>query len=187
MIEFIESTHEYLVDGILVPSCTAILKKTIFKDKYKDIPPFVLEKAATFGKNVHKAIETKEWIELDDTEYLVYENYLNLAKDKKIEPYTNEQIVHYGLSYAGTFDMEAKVNDEDALVDIKTTYNLDKEYLSWQLSMYEMAKGKQYDKLYAVWLPKRKGAELVEIKRKSQEEIMELIKQYEQTISEEDL
>lgn len=184
MIEFIESTHQYVVDGVLVPSITTILKATIFKDKYASIPEDVLERAAIFGSNVHKAIETGEWFHLNDEEYDVYLRYLNLVKQAQIKPYANEQMVHYGFHYAGTFDMEAMVDIDDCLLDVKTTYNLDREYLSWQLSMYEMAKGKRYDKLYAIWLPKRKGAQLIEIERKSKDEIMELIQIYEQTISE---
>jgi hypothetical protein len=49
--------------------------------------------------------------------------------------------------------------------------------------MYERAYMKlynkpQFDKLYCIWLPKRKGAELVEIERKSEEQIKELIEVY---------
>jgi hypothetical protein len=80
--------------------------------------------------------------------------------------------------------MEAIIDGDMSLVDIKTTYKLDREYLSWQLSFYELATGKQFEKLYCIWLPKRKGAELVEIERKSKEDIMKLLEvYYEQTHS----
>ena len=52
---------------------------------------------------------------------------------------------------------------------------LDEEYLSWQLSMYELAYGKKFDKLYAIWLPKGGIAKLVEIKRKNKKEIEKII------------
>jgi hypothetical protein len=184
MIEFLKESHQYLVDGILVPSVSTILAKTIFKDKYSKVPSFVLERAAEFGTAIHKAIEDSDWLDLNDEQYQVYLRYLKLVKMANIEPTAHEQVVAYKTLFAGTFDMEAFIDSEDSLVDIKTTYNLDIEYLSWQLSMYELAKGKQYKRLYVIWLPKRKGAELIEIPRKSETEIMELIQLYE-TISKE--
>lgn len=182
MIEFIEETHTYIVDGIIVPSVSTILAQTIFKDKYASVPDFVLQKAAEFGTAVHKAIETSEWIGLDDKQYQVYMNYLKLVKRENIEPLVHEQVVSYNYDFAGTFDMIANVNGLNCLVDIKTTYHLDRDYLSWQLSLYELAYGKQFDKLYAIWLPKRKGAELVEIERKSKEEIEELLRGYHNAV-----
>jgi hypothetical protein len=184
MIEFIEETHTYLVDGVIVPSVSTILSKTIFKDKYKDVPAFVLQRAAEFGTGVHLAVETSEWLGLDDDQYRVYQNYLELCKDENITPKAFEKIVRYEYEFIGRYDMEADVGGLDCLCDIKTTYSLDIEYLSWQLSMYELASGKQFDKLYAIWLPKRKGAKLVEIERKSKEDILKLLEVYYETRSE---
>ena len=88
-----------------------------------------------------------------------------------------------GLECAGTYDMEAVIDGVECLVDIKTTYKLDREYLSWQLSMYELAKGKRFDKLVAIWVNKKGDAELVDIERKTEQQIKELgfklVKQYE--------
>ena len=178
MVEFIVDTHQYLVDGILVPSVSTILGATIFKDKYNSVPSDVLAKAAHFGTQVHLAIETSEWLHLSDEEFIVYERWLKLKKQEQITPIEHEQVVNHGYDYAGTFDMIADIKSERCLVDIKTTYNLDREYLSWQLSMYELAKGERFDKLYVIWLPKRKGAELVEIERKSEDEIKGLVRGY---------
>lgn len=177
MIEFVESTHTYLLDGVILPSVSTILKATVFKDKYKEVPPLVLERAAQFGKNVHKAIETNFDIFLTEQESVVFNRYKRLIKKHDITPMEHEQIV-YTKDYAGTLDMIGKVGNDLCLLDIKTTYHLDREYLSWQLSMYEYAYGKQFDKLYAIWLPKRKGAELVEIERKSEEDIKKLVEVY---------
>jgi hypothetical protein len=178
MIEFIEETHTYLVNGIIVPSITTILSATLFKDKYGNVPPHILKRAAEFGTGVHKAIETGEWLPLDDKQYEVYMRYLKLVKRANIKPLAHEKIVSYETLYCGTYDMEAIIDGDMSLVDIKTTYNLDREYLSWQLSFYELATGKQFEKLYCIWLPKRKGAELVEIERKSKEDIMKLLEVY---------
>jgi len=182
-IEFIKETHTYLVNGIIVPSVSTILSATIFKDKYANVPPFVLKRAAQFGTGVHEAIENGEWLGLDDVQYKVYQNYLKLLKTHNIVELDHEQIVHYGYDYAGTFDLVIKIDENYCIADVKTTYNLDTEYISWQLSMYELAKGKTYDKLYAIWLPKRKGAELVEVERKSKEDILRLVAEYNELCS----
>lgn len=186
MIEFIEETHTYIIDGVVVPSVSQILGSTIFKDKYKDVPEFVLQKAKDFGTAIHLAIETNEWIGLDEKQQEVYDRWLALKKEYHIHPVEHEVTVRYGLDYVGRFDMMAEIDGRLALVDIKTTYNLDKEYLSWQLSMYALAKGTPFIPLYAVWLPKRKGAELVEIERKTEDDIKKLLEVYHETCGEED-
>lgn len=177
MVEFIKDTHTYLVDGIIVPSVSTILSQTIFVDKYKDVPDFVLQRAAEFGTAIHSAIEHESDNDLTDEQQVVYKRWLKLKAKHNIKAVEQEQIIHLGHQYAGTFDMMAEINGELCLVDIKTTYNLDKEYLSWQLSLYAYAK--QFGgKLVAIWLPKRKGAELVEIEPKPHYEIDKLLEVY---------
>ncbi|MGE4321201.1 MAG: hypothetical protein AB7E61_07115 [Acholeplasmataceae bacterium] len=178
MIRFIEETHQYFVDDVEVPSVSVILGSTIFANKYANVDELTLQNAALFGKGVHKAIETGHTFMLDDIQMDVYRKYLFLIKRKNIKPIKHEIIVHLDTLYAGTFDMEATVNEFECLCDAKTTYELDFEYLSWQLSLYELANGRLYDKLYAIWLPKRKGAELREIERKTQTEIEMLLTLY---------
>jgi hypothetical protein len=177
MIEFIKETHTYLVDGIVTPSVSTILKATIFENKYQDVPEAILKNAAEFGTAIHDAIEHNDPILLDDTQHEVYERWVVLKEKNNIEPVEQEQMIHYEQEYAGTFDMIANIKGNKCLVDIKTTYNLDKEYLSWQLSMYALAKGHDGD-LYAVWLPKRKKAQLVKIERKEPHQIQELLEVY---------
>lgn len=176
-VEFIKDTHTYLVDGIVTPSVSTILRATIFADKYRDVPEHVLQNAAFFGTAIHHAVEHDSDMLLDDEQVKVFDRWKRLQKTHNIVPLKQEQVVHYGLDYAGTFDMIGSIDGNEALIDIKTTYNLDKEYLSWQLSMYAYAYGFDGD-LYAVWLPKRKGAKLVKIERKEEHEIKELLEAY---------
>ena len=89
-----------------------------------------------------------------------------------------EQIIHYNDLYAGRFDMIAKIGGKICLCDIKTTAELDMEYLSWQLSFYELATGKQFDNLYAIWLPKKELGQLVKIQRKTKEELKNKLKEF---------
>ena len=75
MIEFLPEQHIYLIDGVITPSVSEILR-FIFPDKYKAIPPHILANAAKFGTNIHSAIEAFEndqEFTLEPAEILVFE------------------------------------------------------------------------------------------------------------------
>ena len=187
MLEFIESDHIYLKNGILVKSVTQILQ-LIFPDKYKNIDKRILNKKAMFGTRGHSIIEH---LNLDDAEdvdktilgidnkdlEICIREYVRLVKTFKITPLEQEIRVSYKYLYAGTLDMIADIDGKYSLCDIKFTAELDKEYLSWQLGMYALAKGVKFDKYYCIWLPKGKLGQLVEIIPKTKEEIIKKLKE----------
>ena len=190
MIEFLKEEHLYLVDGVITPSVTQILQ-FLFPDKYKDVPPEILAKKAEYGSILHKVIEIAEQEQMFDIDalkqkieginYLIelsFKQYLKIKEKYNIDVLEQEQIVAYKDLYCGTFDMIAKVDGKKSLIDIKTTAELDIEYLSWQLSFYELAKGEQFEKLYVIWLPKKSLGELKEIPRKNEEELLEVLEKY---------
>ena len=178
--EYIDDGHIYLVNGVIVPSVSEILKK-IFPDKYKNVPEETLTRKAAYGTIIHNYIEQYEkgiiTIELNYIQEASFNQYLRLKDKYNIKVLEQEKIVNYKDIYAGRFDMIAKIENQKCLCDIKTTASLDKEYLSWQLSLYEYAYGKKFDKLYAIWLPKKELGKLVEIKRKSKKEINKLLEE----------
>jgi hypothetical protein len=189
-LEFICEEHLYLYDGVIIPSVSEILK-FIFPNKYENIPFQILKEKSIFGTKVHEVIEILEREqmfdigvlkqEIEGINYIIessIEQYLKLKKENEIEMIEQEQMVHYKNLYAGRFDMVAKIKNEKSLCDIKTTAELDEEYLSWQLSFYELAKGQKYEKFYAIWLPKKGLGKIVEIKRKSEEELLNKLKEY---------
>lgn len=184
MIEYLDEEHLYLYEGVIIPSVTQILEYK-FPDKYKDVPKYILEKKARYGTIVHKVIQdleeqNLEYINVNDIYVdVAQEEYQKLKQQYKIDVLNQEQIVHYKDKYAGRLDMIALVNKKLCLIDIKTTTELDLEYLSWQLSLYELAFGKRFSSLYCLWLPKGKEGQLVKIKRKTKKEILDLIKEYE--------
>lgn len=183
MLEYIEEEHLYLYNGVIIPSVTQLLHDKLFKDKYKNVPENILKEKAKYGSEVHKAIEDYE----NDKEYKVssiyqelsIEQYLKLKDKHNIDVLKQEQLVCYKGLYAGKYDMIAKVKEEYCLIDIKTTAELDLEYLSWQLSLYELATGEKFDKLYCIWLPKKGIGKLVEIERKNIKEIEKLLEEKE--------
>ena len=197
MIEFIEETHQYVLDGVLVPSVSEILH-FIFPDKYKGVDKEILNKKAIYGTGVHEAIEMYEINiqimtleeafnttvfskKLNYIQEASLRQYIKLKRENNIYVITQEQMIHYKDLYAGRFDMIAKIGGKTCLCDIKTTAELDEEYLSWQLSFYELATGKQFDELYAIWLPKKELGKLIKIKRKTKEELTEKINQFEES------
>lgn len=181
-ITFLENEHIYLLnDTYVIPSVTQILS-FIFPDKYKGIPEYILKNKSQYGTKIHEAIEKFESegiIEkLDYIQEASFNQYLRLKKEHNIEVIDQEQIIHYKDIYCGRYDMSANVNGEYSLIDIKTTAELDLEYLSWQLSLYDYPNKKRHDKLMALWLPKRDLGKLVEIPRKSDKEIEELLERF---------
>ena len=188
MIEFVEEGHLYLYNGVIIPSVSEILG-FIFPDKYKDVPEWILNNKAEYGSLVHKLTEEldngKTIEELKQEYQFNYiieaslEQHLKINKEWEIETITQEQRVCYEGLYGGTYDKEANVNGELSLIDKKTTADLDEEYLSWQLSYYELAKGKKYKKLYAEWLPKKNLGKLVEIKRKTKKELLSKLEEFQ--------
>lgn len=179
MIEYLEEEHLYLVDGILVPSVTQILQK-VFPNKYKGIPKYILNNKADYGTKVHKAIEDLENGKVIDCESVYIEESVNqyqkLKEKNYIEVIEQEQMVHYEYYFAGRFDMIANVNGKYSLCDIKTTSVVDKNYLSWQLSMYELGYGDTFEKFYCIWLPKGSIGKLIEIERLDKEKILEVLR-----------
>lgn len=179
-IEFLEEGHIYLVDGIITPSVSEILE-FIFPNKYSSIPRSILDQKAEFGTHIHKAIEDYENgldYQLTGLELVTFEQYIKLKERHNIKVVSQEEVISYQDEFCGRLDMIAWVDNILSLVDIKTTSQLDYESLAWQLGMYQLAKDVVYEKCYCLWLPKKDIGRLVEIKPKSKEEILEILKQY---------
>lgn len=194
MITFLDEPHIYLVDGIITPSVSEILH-FIFPDKYKGVDKRILNRKAEYGTTIHESIEMYEaniqTMQLEDAFNVVIQakdlnyiqeaslrQYVKLKREKKLMVLEQEKMIQYQRKYAGRFDMIANVNGALSLCDIKTTAQLDEEYLSWQLSYYELAMGKTFDKLYAIWLPKKGLGVLKEVERKPKELLLKKLNEF---------
>ena len=194
MIDFIEKPHIYLVDGVITPSVSEILH-FMFPDKYSGIPDWILERKAKYGTKIHESIEMYEaniktmsiqeafdvTIQAKELTYIQeasLRQYLKLKGRYSIDVLKQEMMIQFEKKYAGRFDMIANVKGYLSLCDIKTTAELDEEYLSWQLSYYELAMSKTFEKLYAIWLPKKGIGQIVEIKRKPREVLIKKLNEF---------
>lgn len=188
-LEYFDDEHVYLVDGVIVPSITQILKYK-FGGKYNGVSKSVLQKASEKGTMVHEVIEKycKYGYESDLPEL---RNFLFLQRAYKFDVIWNE--VPVILSFdgkpvsAGRLDLVIEKIGEDGflhgergIADIKRTSTLDKEYLAYQLNLYRIA----YQQCYGIKIDFLKGIHLREEKRKyvdipiNEDMAMELLKEY---------
>ena len=163
-LEFYESEHAYLVDGVIVPSITQIMKRK-FGNKYAHIDPATLQRAADAGTAVHEAIE-RYCVEGVKSDLPEVRNFKFLQKKYEFEVIENETPVILFLDdepiAAGRLDLVLRMDDKVGGADIKRTSTLDKEYLSYQLNLYRIA----YRQCYGIEWEFLRGVHLREEKRR---------------------
>lgn len=149
LLEYLDDTHTYLVDGVIVQSVTQILKIR-FGGKYSHVSRAVLNRAAKRGTEVHQAIqdlcETGKESDLPEVR-----NFKFLQRHYGFEVMENETPVilwRDGVPVAaGRLDLVLR--DSEGRIgggDIKRTSTLDKEYLAYQLNLYRIA----YEQCYGI-------------------------------------
>lgn len=175
-IIFNEIEHTYSINGKNLSGITSILSKYLFPNMYDNVPVEILEKARERGTLVHSQIQMSiEGFDIAEPteEFLAYKN-LNL------DILESEYIVSNNTSVASAIDL---VGSDYTLYDIKTTSTLNKEYVSWQLSIYAYLFELQnptlkVNKLCAVHL-RGSEAKVVEVTRIADEHIIALLSAYE--------
>lgn len=146
-LEYIDDGHIYLVDGVITPSITQMLKYK-FGGMYEGINKDVLKKASDRGTHIHKVIEDycRSGLESDEREL---HDFKFLQKRYGFEVVDNEVPVILedkdGQPIgAGRLDMVLKMGDKIGGADIKTTSTLQKEYVGYQLNLYRIAYRQSY-------------------------------------------
>ena len=140
-LEYIDEIHQYLVDGICVPSITQILKIK-FGNKYANVDKKVLDNAAEKGTRIHTAIEEYEKWKIEDISCQELKDYKFLKKTYKFKCLDNEVPV---ILFKDGLDLVLELDSKKGLGDIKRTSTLDKEYLGYQLNLYRLAYEQCYD------------------------------------------
>ena len=162
--------HRYFLNGVELQGITGVLHKHIFPDQYKDVPQFVLDRAAERGTMIHESIELLDagFAPAESTPEL--ENYKRIKAENGLSTVANEYIVTDGEHFASGIDLVLSDKEDNIiLADIKTTSVLNKEYVRWQLSIYSYLFELQnpevkVSKLYALWLRGDKS-EFTEVER----------------------
>lgn len=146
-LEYFEDEHLYLVDGLIVPSITQLLKVR-FGNKYEHIQRDKLKRASEAGTQVHDAIQRLcEDGEVSDLPEV--RNFMFLQRQYGFEVIENETPVILFLIdepiAAGRLDMVIRMDGQIGGADIKRTSTLDKEYLFYQLNLYRIAYLQSYE------------------------------------------
>ncbi len=147
-IEYLDEQHIYVVDGVIVPSITQIVRVKN-PNKYAMVSEAVLKKAADLGTQVHEAVEAYA-IKGTESDLPEVRGFKFLQKHYKFKVEAVEIPVLLFRDdepcAAGRMDLLIR-NDKDELgiADIKRTSNFDKDYLAYQLNLYRMAFQQSYD------------------------------------------
>lgn len=181
-VVFREAEHTYTMGDKQLSGVTTMLAKMLFADKYADVPEAVLQRAAAYGSGVHKQIELaiNEGIITDSAEL---RNSGRLLAGAGITPDRAEYLVSDERAIASSIDIVGVRDGGVVLVDTKTTSGgLDRDYLSWQLSVYAYLFELQNPhlkvaELYGLWL-RHEDSDLQQINRKSNEDVEQLIADY---------
>ena len=139
MLEFNEKEHKYYLikeDGTKkeLISVTQLMQKHGLAPVYAGVSSDVLNAKAERGSLIHKEIEN--YIKSGEigfsSEMMEFRDYVekNNIYVRENEYRANNDVV------AGTIDLILLQNQEPIIADIKTTYQLHREAVSWQLSIY---------------------------------------------------
>ena len=169
-VVFNEEGHTYHLGDKELQGVTGILHRRLFQDMYADIDPEILEKAAQRGTAIHRYCQIYDELGIVTEGCEEVTHYAAMCKALDLVPVASEYLVTDGEHYASKIDAVYQGEKGVILNDRKTTYHLDKEYVSWQLSIYawmfeRMNPGVEVEGLTATWM--REGiCEYVGIDRK---------------------
>lgn len=179
-VRFDAELHTYTEpDGRQLRGITGLLHEKLFPDTYKGVDAETLRRAADRGKAIHQMIEDFDEIGtyVDDDNLSAY---IDVCHNSGLVHHCSEYLVSDLDMYASCIDKVYRVDDNTCdIADIKTTYKLDKEYVSWQLSIYAYLLEQQNPHvkvrgLYAIHIRDGQG-KLVEVQRKDAEAVKEVL------------
>lgn len=145
-----DETHTYKVDGTKVPSVTQVLHYNN-PNKYADVDPAVLKKAAERGTAMHQAIEDYEVVGIENAEVEELEGYKILKAIYKWDFLEAEQpilIEYKGHFIAGRYDQLIKLEGTITLNDFKRYASMDKKTkqdVAMQLNLYRIGLKQTYN------------------------------------------
>ena len=183
LLEYIDESHTYIFNGVILPSITQILKVK-FGNKYLGVSNSTLERAANLGTEVHKAIEDYETKGIENIELKELRNYVFLKVRNNFKCLKNEIPIVLFLDdkpvAAGRVDLILEQNGQVGIADIKRTSTFDKEYVAYQTNLYRIG----YQQTYGEDITFLRGLHLRDNTRKyielpiNEEMSLDLVKKY---------
>ena len=132
-VDFQEESHTYTLDGKQLSGITGIIHRYICPEKYKGIPQRTLDAAAERGHDIHSQVQMIISGFGFAKPHPCVSDFMQWAADNNIGFIASEYLVSDEHHFASAIDI---IDSDLNLYDIKTTSTLDREYLSWQLSIY---------------------------------------------------
>lgn len=116
-------SHTYYADYRVVPGVTSVLG---YLNDFGDVPPFVLERARSFGVHVHAAIDMFNQQILDEAaldealrpRLAAYKRFL--SETGFVVTASESKVFHRPLFYAGTCDLTGTMRGSTWVVDLKS-------------------------------------------------------------------
>lgn len=187
-VTFIEESHQYFIGKKELKGVTGTLIKKAFPDTYKNIPEFVLKKAAERGGLIHNTFET--FCSIFDADIKQYPNpteelqaFHSMLVAYDLHYVASEYLVTDGENFASAIDGIFADNEGNIyLVDYKTTATLHYDNVSLQLSIYakwfeEQNPDLKVKEIVCMWF-KNGQSKFQQLPRVSDEQIDELINAY---------
>jgi len=180
---FEPTSHSYLLDGdTLLMGVTELMKKHNLSADYSAIPEAVLKKAAEEGTAIHLEIE-----KYDDGEAVfaseLIDEYKKICAANGLKSVASEYLISDYEVIASAIDKVYEGPRKGAvLVDIKSTLELHRRPLEWQLGIYKvyferLNPGVPVEGCYCLWIDKKKRTikGFVPIEPVSEAEVVALI------------
>lgn len=187
-VTFIEESHQYFLGKKELKGVTGTLIKKAFPDTYKNIPDYVLMKAAERGGLVHNTFET--FCSIFDADINKYPNpteelqaFYDMLISYGLHYIASEYLVTDGENFASAIDGIFADNEGNIyLADYKTTSTLHYKNVSLQLSIYakwfeQMNPNLKVKEIVCMWF-KNGQSKFQPLQRVSDEQIDELIYAY---------
>jgi hypothetical protein len=187
-VTFIEESHQYFLGKKELKGVTGTLIKKAFPDTYKNIPEYVLMKAAERGGLIHNTFET--FCSIFDADINKYPNpteelrsFYDMLISYGLHYIASEYLVTDGENFASAIDGIFADNEGNIyLVDYKTTATLHYDNVSLQLSIYakwfeEQNPDLKVKEIVCMWF-KNGQSKFQPLPRVSDEQIDELINAY---------
>lgn len=135
-VVFNQEEHTYTLDGKKLSGITGMLQSQLFPHEYDDVPLEKLQKAAEYGTFIHDTCELIDEIGIEsDIKEAVF--YKDIVEKYGLLHEASEYLVSDDEHFASCIDKVYREGENEfTLADIKTTSDLNEEYIRWQLSIY---------------------------------------------------
>lgn len=155
-------------------SITRVLKELGISPSYDSVDEETLKRAADYGNTIHSDIEN--YCKFNESFTAEADKFIMWSKNNQINFVGSEYRVHNRV-FAGSIDLIYRQNNELVISDIKTTSQVHKESVSWQLSLYRYLLGEKIEKATCIHI-RPDLFEVMDIPLKSNEECENLLNDY---------